>query len=163
MVNANLINIETVRESIRERMENPEPAQTILKTLKRFEGKRWNKNILAAVRAALPKYQVYISHSCGWSTLTARKEGDETRIRLADHEKNVVVDTDHIEKDNGAHYKYLAERNEERKQLLKNEDLLQRVADEINNYNIQGRKLKSVLDELGQRTGIEDWIYKHNF
>ena len=147
-----MLTVEKLKDYIRSKMESTEPQRTILRVMReRFTGKRFDKRVLAALREATGIQLRDVRHY-GWTEIAWGPYGNAYTIMIARAEKNVYINPDWIEKENGRYYGALDERNARRQKSLNDEDGLSRLAEITNLFNTKAKELAEIKEQLDEVT-----------
>jgi predicted unusual protein kinase regulating ubiquinone biosynthesis (AarF/ABC1/UbiB family) len=137
--------LETLRQHIQDNIEDTHTPQQIINILKPYNGKPLTKIHIDKINQQLvptiDQKPVKLNKRYTMTHLTWEKDGIEHRLLISYDTKNITIDTDDIITKNPSHFQAAQIRNQEREEILKNEQLLQELANTIDQYTEAKHKL----------------------
>jgi hypothetical protein len=152
--------IDTIRKNIESSIEDTETPKRILAFLAQHSGKRISQRHVDALEKLLGMRVRLVRES--WKTaldINGRGLSEPNRKHLGCHGPSwdisvgpggnlpTIPEADEIKKLNPAYFEAAEQRNTERARLLKNEKLLQQLADAVDMSNDVTRRLRTLLDK----------------
>lgn len=134
------MDLQEIKAEIEGEREDNTLVKAIIEALRPHNGKKLTVRHEAELKKVDSEARIVKKY--GWTALSWSGGYD---LMLSRTEKNVVIDTDWIVKENARCFSALEKRNAFRDELLRNDELLERTAKAITAYQEAARELKELL------------------